>query len=310
MPSGPGGPAYATMLSCVVVNPLPVAIQPWSSRRQGLCPGQQLALAASPQPTGSTYRWQDGSSQATLLVGVAGRYRLEVSSPAGCPVTARLPVEVFLLPTPHVTLGADTTACVGNVRLRPNTQPAGSTYRWAGWQPPIRAVVAQESQAIIVLTVRNATGCLGRATRRLIALCRLPQSTAHHHHPQRRRPEPNLRPQRPPRALTGTLRLYNRWGREIYAQEQYDNYLGRPGPARWRILLPAHAMPRPASASRAGWKWCGSRKLNFSDRPGSPLAPAKRPFAGPGGHSARPHRRLALPEQGLEPPELDKKCPE
>jgi gliding motility-associated-like protein len=50
-----------------------------------LCPDIAfVTLQANPQPPGTTYRWQDGTTSATYLARHPGRYRLEVHAPNGC----------------------------------------------------------------------------------------------------------------------------------------------------------------------------------------------------------------------------------
>ncbi len=50
-----------------------------------LCPSLAFVeLQATPQPAGTTYRWQDGTTTATYLARRPGRYRLEVRAPNGC----------------------------------------------------------------------------------------------------------------------------------------------------------------------------------------------------------------------------------
>ena len=51
--------------------------------------GAQLVLAPNPQPAGSTYRWQDGSTNPTYVAKATGRYRVtvRVEDPRGDHVT-------------------------------------------------------------------------------------------------------------------------------------------------------------------------------------------------------------------------------
>jgi len=51
---------------------------------QQTCGGRALTLAVNPQPVGSRYRWQDGSTAPTFSAAAEGRYSVEVTSPNGC----------------------------------------------------------------------------------------------------------------------------------------------------------------------------------------------------------------------------------
>ncbi|OUJ67712.1 T9SS type B sorting domain-containing protein [Hymenobacter crusticola] len=61
-------------------------------REQTICAEQHLMLDPGPQPAGSRYRWQDGSTQASLEVVTPGDYTVQVTSPAGC--SSRVQVQV------------------------------------------------------------------------------------------------------------------------------------------------------------------------------------------------------------------------
>ncbi|MGI4886763.1 MAG: gliding motility-associated C-terminal domain-containing protein [Janthinobacterium lividum] len=80
----------------VQVAPLPVVRL---GRDTVLCAEQPaVQLSAGPQPAGTTYRWQDGSTAATFAALRPGRYRVEVRTAAGC--TARDSVLVRDQPCP------------------------------------------------------------------------------------------------------------------------------------------------------------------------------------------------------------------
>jgi gliding motility-associated-like protein len=55
-----------------------------SPRDTLLCAETSVQLRASPQPAGTSYHWQDGSTGPTLLATQPGRYVLEVRNAAGC----------------------------------------------------------------------------------------------------------------------------------------------------------------------------------------------------------------------------------
>lgn len=80
-----------------------------------LCHGESQLLRAGAQLAGSTYRWQDGSTQATLRADTAGVYRLTVTSPSGC------------ITTDEVTITATDCADLPNV-ITPNGDQANEYF--------------------------------------------------------------------------------------------------------------------------------------------------------------------------------------
>lgn len=125
--------------------------------------GSQLLLSAGAQPAGSTYRWQDGSTSATYLAKASGRYRVAVTSAAGCTSTDSVRVVLHAAPTPR--LPADTTVCATSVLLRPGGQSAGTTYRWQDGSTST-TYLAQGS-GMYTVQVTTPQGCTATATSRV-----------------------------------------------------------------------------------------------------------------------------------------------
>ncbi|QKG52772.1 gliding motility-associated C-terminal domain-containing protein [Hymenobacter sp. BRD67] len=75
------GPVQRTQQ--IRVNALP-ALRLIPRGDTALCYGESLTLHASPQPGGTVYRWQDGSTNPTLTVQQPGQYMLEIRNAAGC----------------------------------------------------------------------------------------------------------------------------------------------------------------------------------------------------------------------------------
>ena len=71
-------------------------IQVYASPAVDLGPDRELCadavplLRAGPQPAGTTYLWQDGSTGPDLLAPVSGTYGVVVTNPSGCQVTAEV----------------------------------------------------------------------------------------------------------------------------------------------------------------------------------------------------------------------------
>jgi len=79
-----GGQQVVTQLSVVVRAVPSLAATP----NAAYCTGGQLLLSPGPQPTGTTYRWQDGSTAATYLATQPGPYAVRVTGPGGCSAQA------------------------------------------------------------------------------------------------------------------------------------------------------------------------------------------------------------------------------
>ncbi len=107
-----------------------------------LCEDQKLTLnAAYP---GSSYIWQDGSTQATFLVTDKGKYYVSVNN-LGCIAKDTINVDYDL--KPHFTLGEDKRLCPGNsFILKPaftnNVSLQGLRYLWqdGSVQPTFNAI--------------------------------------------------------------------------------------------------------------------------------------------------------------------------
>ncbi|WP_223650156.1 gliding motility-associated C-terminal domain-containing protein [Hymenobacter psoromatis] len=154
--SYPGLATPLTVTQAVTVAPLP---QVRLGRDTTLC-GSQLLLSAGAQPAGATYRWQDGSTSATYLARASGRYRVAVTSAAGCTSTDSLRVTLNIAPTPR--LPADTTVCAASVLLRPGGQLAGTTYRWQDGSTS--ATYLAQSSGTYTVQVTTPQGCIATAT--------------------------------------------------------------------------------------------------------------------------------------------------
>jgi gliding motility-associated-like protein len=170
----PGLVAPLTTTQSVVVAPLP---QVNLGSDVVVC-ASQFQLAAGPQPAGSTYRWQDGSTAPTYLAQASGRYSVAVTSAAGCTSTAF--VNVTLNAAPIIRLPADTLACAASVVLRPRVQLAGSTYRWQDGSTS--ATYLAQASGRYSVAVTSAAGCTSTAFVNVILgavpALRLPADTA------------------------------------------------------------------------------------------------------------------------------------
>jgi gliding motility-associated-like protein len=169
----PGVAAPLTVTQAVVVAPV---LQVNLGNDVVAC-ASQFQLSAGPQPAGSTYRWQDGSTGATYLAQASGRYSVTVTSAAGC--TSSAAVNVTLNAVPIVRLPADTVVCAASVLLRPRGLPAGSTYRWQDGSTA--ATYLAQASGRYSVTVTSTAGCTSTAavnvTLGTVPTLRLPADT-------------------------------------------------------------------------------------------------------------------------------------
>ena len=126
-----------------------------------------------PQAAGSTYLWQDGSTEPSLVAATSGTYRVAVTNPTGCQATAQ------------VRLIINDCPALPNI-ITPNGDAQNQTFVLKGLDAP-----------------------------------------------------------------SWNIALYNRWGREVFRQERYDNSWAAAGqPAGTYFYL----LSNPATGHRLkGW---------------------------------------------------------
>ncbi|UOQ51076.1 gliding motility-associated C-terminal domain-containing protein [Hymenobacter cellulosivorans] len=143
----------------VTVNALPVVNL--GSVAQQVCQGSQLVLNAGPQPAGTTFRWQDGSTGTTYAAASTGIYTVDVTSAAGC--VTRASVSVQVLPAPLVNLGPNRQVCQGqSLVLTAGAQPAGTTYRWQDGSTA--STFAVGSAGTYTVQVTSPAGCTAQSS--------------------------------------------------------------------------------------------------------------------------------------------------
>jgi gliding motility-associated-like protein len=169
-------------------------------------------------PDGSLLRWPDGSTGAAYLAPAAGTYTLIVTTPQGC--MAQASTRVQAIEPPVLALGADTAVCPSaRWVLRVGPQPPGTTYRWSdGSAGPTYLAHGPGTHAV---EVRGPAGCVATATR-----------TARDQECSVLIPNvitPNGDALNDVFALGGLvaadwhLSVFNRWGRLVHDQPNYDN---------------------------------------------------------------------------------------
>jgi len=203
------------------------------------CVGQRLTLRAGAGAGGAatdSLRWLlgDGRPAITTLVATdslnisysnPGTYTLRVDRRRQGVVVASATATVRISPSPRVrlALAPDTASCVPlSLRLSVGAQPAGSVYSWQDGSRDASLVAT--APGVYWVDVQNPAGCTVRATVQVREQSCAPPTVII--------PNiitPNGDEQNQAFVLKGlvpadwSLRLYNRWGGEIYKQAAYDN---------------------------------------------------------------------------------------
>jgi gliding motility-associated-like protein len=94
-----------------------------------LCSGNSVLLNSAPVGTATTFLWQDGSTNSTLLATTTGLYWLQVSNGSGC--TIRDSINVNFAPTPVFNVGIDSSLCAGDTLLLNATVANATSYLWS-----------------------------------------------------------------------------------------------------------------------------------------------------------------------------------
>lgn len=152
----PGKIRLALELSgCTVVDSFNLTVNPLPSLNLGpdqlLCPGETATLNAT--TANASYRWQDGSSNATFLVNQAGVYTAQVTV-AGCSASDSVRVQ-YQSPL-GLNLGRDTFLCENSSYvLTPNV--TADSYRWSDGSQGSSLTVSQPGRYRLTATRNNCT---------------------------------------------------------------------------------------------------------------------------------------------------------
>lgn len=128
-----------------------------------LCAGNTTTLTGT---GGGTYQWRNavgnlsGANTNTYTTGVAGNYRVYVTTPAGCTDTSAT-VNVVVNPLPVVNLGNDTTFCSGSFLIL-NAGTSGNAYLWDNSNTSQTRVVNTSGNYYVRVT--NSFNCIKRDT--------------------------------------------------------------------------------------------------------------------------------------------------
>ncbi|GAA4351251.1 hypothetical protein GCM10023185_09750 [Hymenobacter saemangeumensis] len=186
-----------------------------------LCPGESVSISA--RAGFQQYQWADGPTGPVRTLTQPGRYRLSARTADGCLVQDSVLITA-LAPPSAPRLPADTLLCADALPLRlpvPPPPAAGLRYEWSA--PGATATALPVAAAgTYTLTVRNrclaSTATVRVRVQDCAPLFPLPNIIS-----------PNgdgLNDYFQVRAATErplVLRVFDRWGREVYRADQYRN---------------------------------------------------------------------------------------
>lgn len=207
------------------------------------CAGTAIAFTGAVQPATSSAvaTWNFGdpaSGSANVATGLAPTHTYATAGTYQVTLTVAIPglatplsttQAVVVAPAPRVSLGADTLVCPNAVwTLRVGPQPAGSLYRWQDGSTAPTYLAHGPGQYSVEVRA-SATGCPATATR-LAGAISCPVFI-----PNIITPNGDLENEFfELKGLTASewhLRIFDRWGRQVYDKARYDNQWNASGQA-------------------------------------------------------------------------------
>ncbi|WP_338870094.1 putative Ig domain-containing protein [Spirosoma sp. SC4-14] len=148
----------------LTVNPLPTANILTPASTSITCSTPTLSLTAT---GGSTYRWDNNSTNAIRSVSSSGTYSVTVTSASGCTAVDSQVIGVNTTPpTASVLAPASTTITCSTPNLS-LTATGGGTYRWD--DNSTNAIRSVSSSGTYSVTVTGTNGCTAVASRSISA---------------------------------------------------------------------------------------------------------------------------------------------
>jgi len=94
------------------------------------CQGDSLLLQSGLSASINELEWQNGSTEADLLIDAPGTYELIAIGTSGCEYSDE--ISISAIPLPEFSLGEDTIICKGTViALQPDNAPDNTLFRWS-----------------------------------------------------------------------------------------------------------------------------------------------------------------------------------
>jgi gliding motility-associated-like protein len=182
-----------------------------------LCNGATLMLDA--QNDSSYHQWQDGSNKATYLVTVEGDYSVTVIDKYGC--TSNSDIHVEAQRTPFVELGPDSLYCYGDSIRLDATWP-DATYMWnTGDTDPVYYVFMKPGEYRVDLT--NECGTYADSVIVDFHNCQSCVNVPNVFTPNADGLNDNFLPLYDCNVGNYTLKVFNRWGEELFESHKIDD---------------------------------------------------------------------------------------
>ncbi|MCL6524956.1 MAG: gliding motility-associated C-terminal domain-containing protein [Thermoflavifilum sp.] len=174
-----------------------------------LCNNDSLLLNAyNPQ---ASYLWNTGSSAPSIWVKQAGKYQVKVSSGA-CSVQDSIQIAHQF--SPHVFLGSDTVACVGDTFSLNAYSPVATSYKWQDGSDSAQRTIYQTG--LYWVDVSNACGTARDSIEVQLINCAPELLMPNAFTPNGDGVNDLFRP-KPTFALRAfSMQIFDRWGKEIF----------------------------------------------------------------------------------------------
>lgn len=141
----------------VVMNPKPT---PVITGNRSFCSNASTILTAS---GGTTYQWNDGTTDSVMNATSAGIYTVTVTNDAGCSAAISATTTVYPAPTPSISGG--TEFCSGSsINL---IASGGSSYVWSNGSTGSYITVSQTGTYSVTAT--DSRGCTGEVSKTVVA---------------------------------------------------------------------------------------------------------------------------------------------
>ena len=208
----------STCIQTSAVQPItfdpPPAVSIQQTVNTTLCAGQTVTLNA--KYSSGTVQWSTGETADQITVTQTGKYKVTVTSPAGC--QADTSINVTFLPDPVFSL-RDTSICTYKKQVVTLTAPPGfAAYSWNNGASTAETYAVTQPQTVS-LTVTDANGC--QATQQIKVADECPMVVI----PNAFTPNGDgINDTWVIEGLdeTGTVKVFTRWGAEVYQSVGYS----------------------------------------------------------------------------------------
>jgi Leucine-rich repeat (LRR) protein len=128
------------------------------SGANSICPGATATWTAS---GGNVYKWNTGTTTASITVNAAGTYTVTVTDSNGC--TASSSQSLMVSPPVIASVTGNNSICTGNSTTL--TASGGNYYSWSNGSTSNSITVSPVSAVNYTVTVVDSTGCFATASK-------------------------------------------------------------------------------------------------------------------------------------------------